>query len=120
MMLFVQLTTLFFMLFTATSMPAAASINPNADAGDGRRYARSHRASILEGSGQIGMASYYWQPQRLASGGQFDPNAMTLPTRHCRSVREFASSICTTVVRSMFSSLIVGPTPLVASLTSPG
>jgi rare lipoprotein A len=77
MMSFVQLTTLFFLLFTATSMPAAASINPNADAGDGRRYDRSHRASILEGSGQIGMASYYWQPQRLASGGQFNPNAMT-------------------------------------------
>jgi rare lipoprotein A len=76
-MTFVQPTTLFFLLFTAMSMPAAASINPNADAGDGRPYARSHRASILEGSGRIGMASYYWQPQRLASGGQFNPNAMT-------------------------------------------
>jgi len=53
------------------SMPAAASMNPNADPGDGRPYARS------QGSGQIGMASYYWQPQRLASGGQFNPNAMT-------------------------------------------
>ena len=76
-MTFVQPTTLFFLLFTAMSMPAAASINPNDDAGDGRPYARSHRASILEGSGRIGMASYYWQPQRLASGGQFNPNAMT-------------------------------------------
>ena len=74
---FVQPTTLFFLLLTAMSMPAAASINPNADASDGKRYARSHRASILQGSGQIGMASYYWQPQRLASGGQFNPNAMT-------------------------------------------
>jgi rare lipoprotein A len=76
-MSFVQSTTLFFLLFTAMSMPAAASINPNADAADGRRHARSHRASILEDSGQIGMASYYWQAQRLASGGQFNPNAMT-------------------------------------------
>lgn len=29
------------------------------------------------GGGQSGMASYYWQPQRLASGGWFNPNAMT-------------------------------------------
>lgn len=27
--------------------------------------------------GALGMASYYWQPQALASGGRFDPNAMT-------------------------------------------
>ena len=26
---------------------------------------------------QSGQASYYWQPQTLASGGRFDPNAMT-------------------------------------------
>ena len=26
---------------------------------------------------QVGIASYYWQPQALASGGRFDPNAMT-------------------------------------------
>jgi rare lipoprotein A len=62
-------TTLFFLLFSAISMPAAAGMNANADASDGRRYS--------QGSGQIGMASYYWQPQRLASGGQFNPNAMT-------------------------------------------
>ncbi len=29
------------------------------------------------GSGQHGVASYYWQPQRVAAGGWFDPNAMT-------------------------------------------
>ena len=29
------------------------------------------------GSGQLGIASYYWQGQRVASGGRFDPNAMT-------------------------------------------
>ncbi len=27
--------------------------------------------------GQMGVASYYWQPQRVASGGWFNPNAMT-------------------------------------------
>ena len=33
----------------------------------------------LTGSGlrSSGIASYYWQPQRLASGGWFNPNAMT-------------------------------------------
>ena len=29
------------------------------------------------GGGQSGVASYYWQPQRVASGGWFNPNAMT-------------------------------------------
>jgi rare lipoprotein A len=30
------------------------------------------------GSGaETGVASYYWQPQPVASGGRFDPNAMT-------------------------------------------
>jgi rare lipoprotein A len=29
------------------------------------------------GSGQSGVASYYWQGQRVASGGWFNPNAMT-------------------------------------------
>jgi len=28
-------------------------------------------------AGALGMASYYWQPQALASGGRFDPNALT-------------------------------------------
>ncbi len=29
------------------------------------------------GGGSSGMASYYWQPQALASGGRFNPNALT-------------------------------------------
>ncbi len=29
------------------------------------------------GGGTTGVASYYWQPQQVASGGQFNPNAMT-------------------------------------------
>jgi len=36
---------------------------------------------VPRGSGQLGMASYYWQPQRLASGGWFNPNAMTAAHR---------------------------------------
>jgi rare lipoprotein A len=33
--------------------------------------------SVASGGGASGMASYYWQPQRVASGGWFNPNAMT-------------------------------------------
>jgi len=32
-------------------------------------------------SSQSGIASYYWQPQRVASGGYFNPNAMTAAHR---------------------------------------
>lgn len=32
-------------------------------------------------SRQTGIASYYWQPQRVASGGYFNPNAMTAAHR---------------------------------------
>ena len=38
------------------------------------------RGSIASGGGSggtSGMASFYWQPQRVASGGWFNPNAMT-------------------------------------------
>ena len=48
------------------------------------RPARSQRAarnnSDSESGGSSiggGLASYYWQPQRVASGGWFNPNAMT-------------------------------------------
>jgi rare lipoprotein A len=44
----------------------------------GPRWAkRSLSTSGSTGSGQSGVASYYWQAQRLASGGWFNPNAMT-------------------------------------------
>jgi rare lipoprotein A len=33
--------------------------------------------SAPSGGSYSGMASYYWQPQRVASGGWFNPNAMT-------------------------------------------
>lgn len=33
------------------------------------------------GSIQTGIASFYWQPQRVASGGWFNPNAMTAAHR---------------------------------------
>jgi len=38
---------------------------------------RSVSTGPSSGSGQSGVASYYWQGQRVASGGWFNPNAMT-------------------------------------------
>lgn len=36
------------------------------------------RARVAQGGHNLtGKASYYWQPQRVASGGWFNPNAMT-------------------------------------------
>lgn len=44
-----------------------------------RKYAkRSYGKRRYSGRGTLyGKASYYWQPQRVASGGWFNPNAMT-------------------------------------------
>jgi rare lipoprotein A len=46
------------------------------------RRARTVRREVVTGavggsSHHSGIASYYWQPQRVASGGWFNPNAMT-------------------------------------------
>jgi rare lipoprotein A len=57
---------------------------------DGRRQRRADRPAWTKrslgntgrlGSGQNGVASFYWQPQRVASGGWFNPNAMTAAHR---------------------------------------
>ena len=71
-------------LVIGMAAPAAACVNPNAESGDGSApYSRSQRdghqlhRKPRSGLGQTGVASYYWQPQALASGGRFDPNAMT-------------------------------------------
>ncbi|HUS98077.1 MAG TPA: septal ring lytic transglycosylase RlpA family protein [Hyphomicrobiaceae bacterium] len=42
-----------------------------------RRAARSGNSRSWGGSTLSGLASYYWQPQRVASGGWFNPNALT-------------------------------------------
>jgi rare lipoprotein A len=47
---------------------------PRATRGTTRRTSTSLTGGAMRGSG---MASYYWQPQRVASGGWFNPNAMT-------------------------------------------
>jgi rare lipoprotein A len=42
------------------------------------RRAQATASAVGGGSShQSGVASYYWQPQRVASGGWFNPNAMT-------------------------------------------
>ncbi|MCB1519871.1 MAG: septal ring lytic transglycosylase RlpA family protein [Hyphomicrobiaceae bacterium] len=42
------------------------------------RKSRGNRTASRSYSGSSsGIASYYWQPQRVASGGWFNPNAMT-------------------------------------------
>jgi len=42
-----------------------------------RQATRSVSVGSGGGGGSVGVASYYWQPQRVASGGWFNPNAMT-------------------------------------------
>jgi rare lipoprotein A len=42
-----------------------------------RSSARRSRATASSGRTLSGLASYYWQPQRVASGGWFNPNALT-------------------------------------------
>lgn len=42
-----------------------------------RKSRNRETASRSSGGGSVGMASYYWQRQRVASGGWFNPNAMT-------------------------------------------
>ena len=41
-----------------------------------RYYTNAKRGSVLRG-----LASYYWQPQRVAAGGWYDPNALTAAHR---------------------------------------
>ncbi len=38
---------------------------------------RRSKGSARRGGSLRGIASYYWQPQRVASGGWFNPNALT-------------------------------------------
>jgi len=42
-----------------------------------QKSSKKSYSSVASGGGYSGMASYYWQPQRVASGGWFNPNAMT-------------------------------------------
>ena len=42
-----------------------------------KKAKKSYSASNSDGGSYSGKASYYWEPQRVASGGWFNPNAMT-------------------------------------------
>lgn len=59
--------------------PAAAqSGSADGPTAHSRSYSHTaHRTSRPRNSGQTGVASYYTKPQRLASGGHFNPSAMT-------------------------------------------
>lgn len=60
---------------------ANSSGGSTASRSSGRRGRSSESASDsyrgYNGGGNTVTASYYWQPQRVASGGWFNPNAMT-------------------------------------------
>jgi rare lipoprotein A len=38
----------------------------------------------IAGAYQSGMASFYWQPQAVACGGRFNPEAMTAASKHLK------------------------------------
>jgi rare lipoprotein A len=65
------------------SKPATRVASSQADSDDGSRPQRKSataarpRESLSGSGGETGVASYYWQPQALASGGRFNPDAMT-------------------------------------------
>ncbi len=60
-----------------------ARANYTADDGEPSSYTRRSHSSRTASGGYSGggMASYYWQGQRVASGGRFNPNAMTAAHR---------------------------------------
>jgi rare lipoprotein A len=68
---------------TAAANPRAAPASRSAVSEDDgsrpqRRAAPAPRSEgSLSGGGETGVASYYWQPQRVASGGWFNPDAWT-------------------------------------------
>jgi rare lipoprotein A len=97
-----------FSVITATPVLADADENPwfekmvtaKSEGANTRRVSRSHAdeqqsqghpsrrarrpawaATSHAGSGETGMASYYWQSQRVASGGRFNSSAMTAAHR---------------------------------------
>ena len=63
----------------ATRTNRFANADDSDDGSRPQRRSASKRqpAESLSGGGETGVASYYWEPQALASGGRFNPNAMT-------------------------------------------
>jgi rare lipoprotein A (peptidoglycan hydrolase) len=74
-------TALLLVLQVAATPPAAANVHARDGLGLSSRLHHSghnlHGIPISTGTTTSGVASYYSEPQRLASGGRFNPNAMT-------------------------------------------
>jgi rare lipoprotein A len=75
---------------TRNSRATATTGKPTRQAAAKGKRGLVQKASLTSQSGwsnsfgggtQSGIASYYWQPQRVASGGWFNPNAMTAAHR---------------------------------------
>ena len=80
-------TVLVLMSMSAPDLAVAGVVSRTKTA-EGKHYARSHRATQktrdnirATGPGLIGLASYYQRGQRVASGGYFNPSAMTAAHR---------------------------------------
>ena len=64
---------------TAGSQKKPETVEKKATAPEAAPKAPAPKAQAARpsGGGQQGVASFYWQPQRVAAGGWFNPNAMT-------------------------------------------
>jgi rare lipoprotein A (peptidoglycan hydrolase) len=63
------------------SDPVAAASRKVDNARNARTHRPAHRADRRPRFRGSGLASFYWQPQKLASGGTFNPRAMTAAHR---------------------------------------
>lgn len=62
---------------SARKASASKVASAEAPARKAKKKTYSETSYSSGGSSYSGKASYYWQPQKLASGGWFNPNAMT-------------------------------------------
>ncbi|MGL4397516.1 MAG: septal ring lytic transglycosylase RlpA family protein [Hyphomicrobium sp.] len=61
-----------------SSSAKAGKVSKSGNKAASYKSKKQARVSSYTGASSIsGKASYYWQPQRVASGGWFNPNAMT-------------------------------------------
>jgi len=75
-------TALLLLMQPATSDPATAtSRKVEKDNRNVRAHRATHRANRRPRFRGSGMASFYWRPQKLSSGGTFNPRAMTAAHR---------------------------------------
>ena len=73
-------TALLLALQVAATAPAAANVHARDGWGLSSRLHHtgySRHIAVSTGTATSGVASYYSEPQRLASGGWFNPNSMT-------------------------------------------